>query len=288
MTEKEKFMYKIMGKISESDVPIVFKGALVTKLILTENGYTALERQTKDIDANWVDTPPSMDVLVEAINNSLGEFKNEMYAVAFREYGTKTSAGISIRGKDTDEEIISMDISVKPVHGNKIYHYGEISIKGVLANEILSDKITVMSKKMIFRRAKDIVDVYALAHCVRVRTSEIFEIFRKNPNREVGIFDEFYNHRQEVEHAYEKLEGIEDKPKFDGVYSYLKNFVRPFAEKDMIPKVWDNGKAVWENECRERKPTMLEKLHKHKEEIKQNEQNHKNDTPKLKKNDIDL
>jgi hypothetical protein len=193
MTEKEKFMYRIMGKISESDVPIIFKGAMVTKLILSESGYSALERQTKDIDANWVDSPPSMDVLVEAINNSLGELKNEIYAVAFREYGEKVSAGISIRGKDTDEEIISMDISIKPVHGIKFYNYGEISFKGVLANEILSDKITVLSKKAIFRRAKDIVDVYALSHCVKVNTSEIFEMFRKNPNREVGTFDEFYN-----------------------------------------------------------------------------------------------
>ena len=52
MTEKERFMYLIMGKISESDAPIVFKGAMITKLILSEGGYTALERQTKDIDAN--------------------------------------------------------------------------------------------------------------------------------------------------------------------------------------------------------------------------------------------
>jgi len=248
MTEKEKFMYEIMGKISESDVPIIFKGALVTKLILTENGYNALERRTKDIDANWVDTPPTMAVLVNVINNSLGELKSEIYAVAFREYGAKMSAGVSIREKNTDEEIISMDISIKPAHGSRIYHYGEISIKGVFANEILSDKITVMSKKTIFRRVKDIVDVYAIAHCVRVRTFEIFEMFKKNPNREVGIFDEFYNRCQDIAHAYEKLEGVEDKPQFDVVYSYLKKFIQPFAEKDIIPKVWIGSKAVWENE----------------------------------------
>ena len=248
MTEKERFMYQIMSKISESDVPIVFKGALITKLILNENGYAALERRTKDIDANWVDSPPSMENLVEAINNSLGELKNDVYAVAFREYSEKVSAGVSIRGKDTNEEIISMDINVKPVHGSRFYHYGEIKIKGVLVNEILSDKITVMSKKAIFRRAKDMVDVYALSHCVKVNTAEIFELFRKNPTRVVGTFDEFYNRRADVEHAYNKLEGIEGKPHFSDVYLYLEKFLRPFAEKDMTPKVWDSNKLIWINE----------------------------------------
>ena len=43
MTDKERFMYQIMGEISKANAPIVFKGALVTKLILAENGYTAVE-----------------------------------------------------------------------------------------------------------------------------------------------------------------------------------------------------------------------------------------------------
>ena len=34
MTDRENIMYQILGKISETDAPIVFKGALITKLIL--------------------------------------------------------------------------------------------------------------------------------------------------------------------------------------------------------------------------------------------------------------
>ena len=59
MTEKEKLMYDIISKISDMDVPIVFKGALITKLILDEHGYKEIQRMTKDIDANWVGSPPS-------------------------------------------------------------------------------------------------------------------------------------------------------------------------------------------------------------------------------------
>ena len=248
MTEKEKLMYRIIGRISASDAPIVFKGALVTRLILAENGYSSLERQTKDIDANWTGTPPSMNDLKDIINQSLKAFNGEFYAEAIREYGEKKSAGIAIFETATKSRIITMDISIKPVHGSRIYHYGEIGIKGVLVNEILSDKITVLSKKAIFRRAKDIVDVYALTHCVKVHTTEIFELFRKNPDREVGVFDEFYNRRHDVEHAYNMLEGIEPKPDFNEVYAYLEKFLHPFAMRDETPKTWNSEKIAWETD----------------------------------------
>jgi len=248
MTKTEALMYKIIGKISEFDTPIVFKGALITRLVLMENEYSALERQTKDIDANWTEAPPSMEELKNIVNRSLTIFNGKLYAEAIREYGEKKSAGIAIVETASGNRIITMDISIKPVTGSKIYYYGKIGVRGVLANEILADKISVISSKMVFRRAKDIIDIYALAHCVNVHTDDIFYIYKKNPARVVGVFDEFYNRRQDVEHAYESLAGIENKPSFDNVYSYLTKFIKPFAEHDETPKLWDSEKMMWENE----------------------------------------
>jgi len=282
MTEKEKIMYQVMGNITESAAPLVFKGALVTKLILSESGYTKVERQTKDIDANWVDTPPSIEMLAGTISRSLDGMNPQLYAVAFRDYDETTSAGLSIRRNDTDEEVLLMDISVKPVYGSRIYHYGEVGIKGVLANEILADKISVLSKNMIFRRAKDIVDVYALAHCVSVNTSDIYYVLKNNPNRTLGNFEEFNNRRQDVEFAYEKLRNIEEKPPFDDVYAYLKKFIQPFAEKDMSEKVWNHGKLSWE------KPSMLEKLREYENEIAKKDKERQKITQKRKDKDIEL
>jgi len=245
MTDIERFLYQIMSSISDANAPIVFKGAMITKLILAEHGYTTLERVTKDIDANWVGELPSMDILVDTINNSFGELKNRIFAVPFREYGEKMSAGISVRDKETKEEIVSMDIDMRPIHGSKLYHIGEVGIRGVLATEILADKISVLSSKMIFRRAKDLIDVYALTHCVKVCTTEIFEIYKKNPNREVGAFDEFYNRRNDVKHAYDKLRGVENKPAFDIVYDYIDKFIQPFVNKDVKPRKWNSNDLIW-------------------------------------------
>ena len=73
--------------------------------------------------------------------------------------------------------------------------------------------------------------VYALAHCVKVRTQEIFDIYKNNPIREVGAFSEFYTLRQNVEHAYDKLVGIQGKLPFDDVYSYLSKFLSPLQSR---------------------------------------------------------
>jgi len=245
MTEHERLMYQVLGKISESDAPIVFKGALITKLILAEHGFTSLDRRTVDIDANWTGSPPSMNELVGTVQKSLGELSDKFYAVAIREYEERKSAGISIRTAGTDEEIMSMDISMKPVIGSRVYHYGEIGIKGVLANEILTDKISVLSKQLIFRRAKDIIDVYALAHCVEVKTADIFKVVASK-NLNLGEFAELINRRGDVEHAYNKLQGVEGKPAFADVYPYLIKFVCPFAQKDNTPRVWNSGSQVWD------------------------------------------
>ena len=247
MTQKEKLMYQIMGKVSESDAPIVFKGAMVTKLILAESGYTDLERQTKDIDANWIGIPPTMEDLVDTINKALEGFNGDLYAQAIRVYDDKKSAGIAIVETATGNRIITLDISIKPVHGSRVYYHGEIGVRGVLANEILADKLTVMSKRLIFRRTKDIIDVYAITHCVHVVTSDIYEIFKKHPTREVGTFDEFFNRISDLEHAYNKLAGVEGKPAFDDVYSYLSIFVQPFAQRDETPRVWFRDGLKWED-----------------------------------------
>ena len=246
MTEHEQLMYHVLGRISESNAPIVFKGALITKLILAENGYTASERMTRDIDANWVDIPPSMCVLVETVNKSLESFDGALHAETIREYGEGKSAGIAITNTATGDRIISMDITIKPVFGSREYFYGEVGIRGVLACEILADKISVLSKQIMFRRVKDLVDVYALAHCVNVQTTEIFDVF-KGKLAVVGEFSELFTQRDDVEHAYNKLKRMENKPLFDDVYTYLTQFVQPFAQQDETPRIWNSESLTWED-----------------------------------------
>lgn len=247
MTQREKLMYKVLGNISQANTPLVFKGALITKLILSEYGYNKIDRMTKDIDANWVDAPPSMPLLIDTVNHALGGLQEQFVAVANREYGNKQSAGVSIVEKSTGDEVISMDIDIKPLIGSKDYYFGETNIKGVLANEILSDKISAISGDSVYKhRAKDLIDVYALSHCIEVQTTDIYDICNK-AKREIQSFTAFYERKNDVEHAYNKLKMIEGKPAFDVVYFHLDKFLKPFIEKEYVPKVWNSNMAIWSN-----------------------------------------
>jgi hypothetical protein len=239
-------MYRILGAVSAMGAPIVFKGALITKLVLSEAGYAFAERQTKDIDANWVGEPPSMQGLVNAINQALASLGEGFVAIATREYTKRRTAGLSVINATTGKEAVSMDIDIWPVNESRIYYYGEIGIRGVLPAEILADKVSVLSGRYIFRRAKDLFDVYALAHCARITTSEIYDI-QKAKGQEVGAFTEFCTRRQDVEHAYAMLRGIENKPSFDEVYTYLERFVSPFMHRNETPRVWDTDTSKWED-----------------------------------------
>ncbi|MCL1999740.1 MAG: nucleotidyl transferase AbiEii/AbiGii toxin family protein [Turicibacter sp.] len=247
MTSEEKLMCEIIAKISENNAPIVFKGALITKLILVEHGFDELQRITTDIDSNWVGDPPTMEFLESTLNDSLGSLRRDYAIVATRTYAEKKSAGFNVVNNVTGAVICKLDMSVMPVVGNKIYHFADFLIKGVLPNEILADKITVMSSDYIFRRMKDMIDVYALSNCISVKSNDIFDVVRKK-RRIMQEFHGFYTRKQDLEVAYNKLKRITGKPNFSDIYGYIEKFIKPFAEKTKQNLTWNAKIKTWSAE----------------------------------------
>jgi hypothetical protein len=185
-----------------------------------------------------------MSELVNVFNRSLEAFESAYYAVAKREYGSGKSAGIWILSKGTGDRLFEIDISISPVIGSKTYYYGEAAICGVVPDAVLCDKISVLSGDKIFRRVKDIYDVYALACCVEVHTTSIYSALEK-AGRVLDDFHAFIHRRQDLEHAYTRLKGIVGKPEFCEVYPYLEAFLTPFILQDRSPRVWSGKRGYW-------------------------------------------
>lgn len=245
-TERENLMYEIIGRISAMDAPIIFKGALITKLVLAESNFSAISRGTVDIDANWTDEPPTTNQLVGCIKSALQSISSDLDARLIRGYGEKKSAGIEVFHKATGSPVVEIDISVGKSQASKLYHHGELMIKGVLPTEILADKISVLSSNRIFRRSKDLIDVYALVHCSEVNTNDIYESHKRN-NRELGGFVEFSTRQADLAHAYEKLRGITNKPSFEDVHRYISIFLEPFILTHKANKIWLPQKSEWQD-----------------------------------------
>jgi len=268
MTEKEKIMYKIMGSIYEEDIPLVFKGALITKLILMEHDNLEMERVTKDIDANWVDKKPTMEYLNTCINNVVQKINPQFSAIPIRNYTETQSAGIKIIDKNKNE-IISIDIKISPITHVRTYYYGNLSFNGVEANQILCDKISSVSSNKILRRVKDIIDIYALSQCISLNVSDIISI-SKSTGREIYNFEVFINNTTDIKYAYNKLRGIKNKPQFDELYKEVYAFLSPFINK-IYDLNWDNRKQEWRfnesNITHNKKSSLLKRLNEKKKEV---------------------
>lgn len=92
----EDDFYDIIARISNTNAPIVFKGGLITKLILHENNYHNISRYTIGIDADWIDSMPDMTDVEKQLNDSLQNGEKPYRAVVTRAPDVKKSVGIEI------------------------------------------------------------------------------------------------------------------------------------------------------------------------------------------------
>ena len=236
-------MYDVMGAIANSRVPVVYKGALITKLILQENQFDAFVRETQDIDASWVGSaPPPMEQLTAMLNNALNGLG--LQAVAVRAHGEKMSACYDITEAKTGELAMTIDIDMRSAVDSRTYQFGNVTFQGVTPDNVIADKTSVIASDKVFRRAKDLIDLYALAHCVTVKIADIRGIWQRE-NRVVGNFNAFTNRQDELRHSYEKLRRVDTKPEFDALYGCLTSFLTPFIEAKTAALVWDNTERGW-------------------------------------------
>jgi hypothetical protein len=113
-----------------------------------------------------------------------------------------------------------------------------------MVTEILADKISVLSGGKIFRRVKDLLDVYALSHCVEIKMADIIDTCEKE-GRTLSFFNEFLDRKTDLEHAYNRLQRTRGKPAFEEIYSYMASFLQPFMERSSEDLVWNSRDHVW-------------------------------------------
>lgn len=247
MNELEKRLYKIMDKVGQEGLPIVFKGAMITNLVLRSKGYKEIIRSTSDIDANWVGkNKPSMEYLEKIINDIIKKVDPELKVKAWREYGDNQSAGFKVISENDDTFITSIDLDIKHVPEIQKYWYGDMRFQGVTVNQIMCDKLSVLSGEQLFRRVKDMVDIYALSQCVKIKTQDIYKI-ADSTNRKISSFEKFLSENDKLEHAYQRLTITVGKPEFNQIYNYLKKFIIPFKNGCKENMVWSCKSVEWKN-----------------------------------------
>lgn len=234
MTAEEKLMYQVMKAIYDSGIPIDFKGSMVLKACLLEAGYVEEIRHTVDIDANWYsETAPTAEQMTASLQKALTNNGIDLEVGLYRMYGEGRSAGFELADISTSEILFSMDIDVnRPVVPTQLYEIEGFCFRGVTPVQMLADKISAISTDRVFRRIKDVVDLYYLSKAFAFDSAEI-KLTLKNSGRKLENFTGFLNRTDDLRHAYEKfrLTGDVEKPPFEMVYSTVKAYIR-----DVLPQ----------------------------------------------------
>ncbi|MCC8156493.1 MAG: nucleotidyl transferase AbiEii/AbiGii toxin family protein [Oscillospiraceae bacterium] len=235
MTAEEKLMYQVMKAIYDSGIPIDFKGSMVLKACLLEAGYTEEIRHTVDIDANWYsEMPPTAEQMTDSLQKALTKSSIDLKVSIYRMYGEGRSAGFELADSTTGEILFSMDIDVnRPAVPTQIYEIEGFYFRGVTPAQMLADKVSAISTDRVFRRIKDVVDLYYLSKAFAFDSAEIMQML-ENSGRKLEDFAGFLGRQDDLRHAYEKfrLTGEIEKPPFEKVYSTVKDYIR-----DVLPQV---------------------------------------------------
>lgn len=233
ITAEEKLMYDVMKAIYDSGIPISFKGSMVLKACLMEAGFNDDTRHTVDIDANWnSDVPPTADQMVDSLQKAIFDKGIALEVKIYRMYGEGRSAGFELADSTTEEVLFTMDVDVnRPIPSTKIYEIAGVKFCGVSPIQIISDKVAAVSTDKVFRRIKDVVDLYYLSNAFAFDRDAVLNTL-KNNGRTLDSFDGFLNRTEDLKHSYEKFRFAGDvfKPPFEEVYQVVKNYI-----KDILP-----------------------------------------------------
>lgn len=244
--ELMEFLYKVMEELAKANVPIVFKGAMILNLVMKQNNPSTVERRTKDIDGDWIGDEPTMEQIEQTLRLAVKKVDKSLDIQAVREYGKGRSAGFKIVDENL-KKVARIDLSVRKNTYSVPYisYINGVTITGASLTKMLSDKVCAISDKHIYRRTKDLLDIYVMSFISEFQMSDICDIWEKT-ERVPGDFSHFQSHKKEISEAYEKIEKIKNKPEFEELYARLSVFLEPFYEKEKnLDLTWKEGQ--WED-----------------------------------------
>ena len=178
---------------------------MVLKACLMNVGFKEEIRHTQDIDANWYSaTPPTAEQMDESLTGALRKNNINLNVHLYRMYGEGRSAGFELSDPDTEEILFTMDMDVnRPVQPTQMYDVAGLRFRGISPMQML--EISAISTDKVFRRIKDVVDLYYLSQVFALDQNTLMKTL-EDCGRHLESFDGFLHRPDDLRHAYEKFD----------------------------------------------------------------------------------
>lgn len=229
--DDEQFLYNLILELSSMGAPIVFKGAMILKYLQDVYGNpSGLNRNTRDVDGDWIGDPPTMNYLYTMLDTAIRRLGYTNFELnVTREWAEKKSVGFSLRIPDYNI-VVGIDLSVKKNIFSTVYTgVNGINFLGQTMDKIIADKIVVLTHKTVCRRIKDFIDLYILSFMYCDSFNAIMRAINMSGNQ-IGLADTFRTHADDMRHAYSKYRNESSKLDFDIVYKRVYIFAYPFLQ----------------------------------------------------------
>lgn len=108
-------------------------------------------------------------------------------------------------------------------------------------------KMAVMCNLVIYRRIKDLSDIYAILHLADISYAQLWQrVERKRPGvvsqRNYMLLPEHYD---SLQHAFTQFKGIEQHHDFDSIISVVSYFMTKYMKGDVV--IWDHNQLIWKS-----------------------------------------
>ena len=98
----------------------------------------------------------------------------------------------------------------------------------------MSDKLLSISGSHVFRRIKDLFDIYLIVLNYQIKREDIDEIL-KYESKKLGDFSDLFSNKELIKNGYDKLKNIDNKPDFEIIWNILIEFLvkEKFIKEDI-------------------------------------------------------
>lgn len=249
ITYRMELMNQFIDSILIFNNNIIFKGAVaLTNRIKLDKGII-LGRKSLDIDADCIEDL-TQEEIVSIIQKACDI--NNYKLIVKRDLGDNKSLGLNILNTD-DKQLFAIDIGKKLINNYEECYTisSNTKYKGYSIERVIIDKLSVVSSRKVYRRIKDLYDLYIILNYYEISLEGTINGF-KVYNRLLGYFEELGNY-SELEHAYIKYDAIYSKKDFGEIYKTIQLFITPILNylKDEKSEnlIWNPARLEWVRSC---------------------------------------